>query len=248
MLGSGDTIGCEENCDEGIDGLENGLSQNETAFYLYDDKIIIFCYNMENSYKQRGANMLKVIALNGSPRKEGNTKQSLEIVANVLRNHDIEVEIVQLGGNLLHGCQACGGCDKNKNRKCVFGDDGLNDILQKVFEADGILIGSPTYYSNVTTEVKAFIDRCGFVARANGGLLKHKVGAPVVAVRRSGANFVYAAINFFFGISQMPIATSSYWNMTLSLMPGDVQKDEEGKATFENLGENMAWMLRKLNA
>ncbi|MDP4180524.1 MAG: flavodoxin family protein [Bacillota bacterium] len=189
---------------------------------------------------------MKVIAINGSPRENGNTKQSLEIIEKVLVKNGIEVEFVQLGGMLLHGCRACGGCFKNKNRRCAIEKDGLNDILQKVFDADGIIIGSPTYFSNVTTEVKAFIDRCGYVSKANNGLLKHKVGAPVVAVRRSGANFVYSAINFFFGIAEMPIATSSYWNMTVARDIGEIQKDEEGKHTFENLGENMAWMLKKL--
>ncbi|KNY28052.1 flavodoxin family protein [Pseudobacteroides cellulosolvens] len=190
---------------------------------------------------------MKVIAINGSPRVNGNTKQSLEIVGNILAKNGIEVEYVQLGGMLLHGCRACGGCFKSRNKRCVIQDDKLNDVLEKVFDADGVIIGSPTYFSNVTTEVKAFIDRCGYVSKANNNLLKHKVGAPVVAVRRAGSNFVYSAINFFFGIAEMPIATSSYWNMTLARDIGEVQNDEEGKRTFENLGENMVWMLEKLN-
>jgi len=112
--------------------------------------------------------------------------------------------------------------------------------------ADGIIIGSPTYFSNVTTEVKALIDRCGFVSKANGGLLRNKVGASVISVRRAGSNFVYSAINFFFGISEMVIASSNYWNMTLSVLPGDIQKDQEGILTFKTLGKNMAHVMKKL--
>ncbi|HZW48700.1 MAG TPA: flavodoxin family protein, partial [Bacillota bacterium] len=104
-------------------------------------------------------------------------------------------------------------------------------------------IGSPVYFGNVTPEVKAFIDRVGFTT---GSRLRNKVGASVVAVRRAGSNFTYAAINFFFGIKQMIIPTSSYWNMTLASAPGDVQKDAEGIRTFERLGENMAWLLKKI--
>ncbi len=113
-------------------------------------------------------------------------------------------------------------------------------------EADGILIGSPVYYGNVSTETKALIDRCGMLAGANGAALKRKVGAPVIAVRRAGSNFTYAAINYFFGISQMIIPTSRYWNMTLALNEGDYEKDAEGIETFRVLGENMAWLLKKL--
>lgn len=187
-----------------------------------------------------------VLAINGSPRKNGNTHTALTIVGDRLKEHGIDVEYIQLGGRLLHGCHGCNACHKNRDKKCVYGDDGMNEILARVWEADGILLGSPTYYSNVSTEVKSFIDRCGYVSGANGGLLKGKIGAPVVAVRRAGANFVYAAINYLFGISEMPIATSSYWNMTLALSPGDAEKDAEGVETFTNLADNMAELLKKM--
>ncbi|MGI6238099.1 MAG: flavodoxin family protein [Christensenellales bacterium] len=187
-----------------------------------------------------------VLKINGSPRLNGNTSKALDIAGRRLEARGIRVERIQLGGMLLRGCQGCRWCRQNPVKRCVFDDDGLNEILEKVWAADGLLIGSPTYYSNVTTEVKAFIDRCGFVSGSNGGLLKGKIGAPVVSVRRSGGNFVYAAINYLFGISQMPIATSSYWNMTLSLGPNDIVNDEEGIRTFETLGDNMAEMVLKL--
>lgn len=189
---------------------------------------------------------MKVVAFNGSPRVDGNTSQSLKMVLAELETQGIETELVQLGGKRVFGCLACGGCGRNKNRKCVRTDDDMNYFIGKMDEADGILIGSPVYYSNVTSEVKALIDRCGYVAGANGGMLAGKVGASVIAVRRAGSNFTYAAINFFFGISQMIIPGSTYWNVAFGLEPGDVQNDEEGVTTLRNLGKNMAWLLKKV--
>ncbi len=189
---------------------------------------------------------MKVVAFNGSPRHNGNTAQSIKIVLAELEKEGIETEFVQLGGRKVFGCLACGKCRENKDNLCVRKDDEMNSFIQKMQEADGIIIGSPTYFSNVTTEVKALIDRCGYVNRSNGGImLRDKVGTAVVSARRAGANFTYAAINFFFGISEMTIASSSYWNMTLSLQPGDVQKDTEGMATFETLGRKMAKLLKQ---
>jgi len=192
---------------------------------------------------------MKVVAFNGSPRVNGNTAQSIQIVLKELEQEGIETEMIQLGGKKVFGCLACHKCFENKNNRCARQDDEMNVFLQKMIEADGIIIGSPTYFSNVTPEVKALIDRCGFVAKANGGtMFRGKVGAPVVAVRRAGSNFTYAAINFFFGISEMIVPGSSYWNMTLALEPGDVQRDEEGIQTFRTLGKNMARLLKKLNS
>ncbi|HWR42211.1 flavodoxin family protein [Sporomusa sp.] len=191
---------------------------------------------------------MKVVAFNGSPRVNGNTAQSIQIVLDELNKEGIDTEVIQLGGRKVYGCLACGKCWENKDNRCVRQDDEMNTFIQKIQEADGIIIGSPTYFSNVTTEVKALIDRCGFVAKANEGtMLRGKVGAAVVSVRRAGSNFTYAAINFFFGIAEMVIPSSSYWNMTLALEPGDVQKDDEGIRTFQTLGKNMAFVLKKLN-
>nr|WP_245867605.1 flavodoxin family protein [Sporomusa silvacetica] len=190
---------------------------------------------------------LKVIAFNGSPRINGNTAQSLQLVLAELEKEGIETEFIQLGGRKVFGCLACGKCYEKKDNHCIRQDDEMNTFIQKMIEADGIIIGSPTYFSNVSSEVKALIDRCGFVAKANGGdMLRGKVGAAVVAVRRAGATFTYSAINFFFGIAEMIIPSSSYWNMTLALNPGDVQKDEEGIQTFLTLGKNMAKLLKQV--
>ena len=190
---------------------------------------------------------MKVITFNGSPRKEDNTYQSIQIVFDELKKEDIETELIQLGGKKIRGCTACYKCSENKDKKCVIKDDELNDYIEKMLTADGIIIGSPVYFSNVTSEVKALIDRAGFVSRANGDLLKRKVGAAVVAVRRAGGCPTFAAINFFFLISQMIVCGSTYWNLGIGLKPGDVQNDEEGIETFRNLGKNMAWLLKKIS-
>ena len=191
---------------------------------------------------------MKVVAFNGSPRKDGNTSQSIRVVLNEMEEQGIDTELIQLGGKLIHGCTACYSCLKNKNRECVIKDDDLNNYLRIMFEADGIIIGSPVYFSNITSETKAFIDRAGLVARANDYLLARKVGAAVVAVRRAGATFAFSAINFFFFIQQMIVPGSVYWNLGIGREPGEVQKDEEGMVTFKTLGRNMAWLLKKVKA
>lgn len=189
---------------------------------------------------------MKVVAFNGSPRGNGNTAQSIRVVFEELEKEGIATELVQLGGKKVFGCLACERCWETKDNRCARQDDSMNAFIEKIKEADGVIIGSPTYFSNVSTEVKALIDRCGYVNKANdGGLLRGKVGAAVVAVRRAGSNFTYAAINFFFGIAEMIIPGSSYWNMTLSLEPGDFQNDAEGIETFRVLGRNMARLLKQ---
>lgn len=188
---------------------------------------------------------MKVVAFNGSPRREGNTSLSIKAVFSELEKEGIETEMVQLGGSNIKGCRACFKCFEKKNMRCIQ-DDDLNVFVQKMRESEGIIIGSPTYFSNVSTEVKALIDRAGLVARANDHLFKRKVGAAVVAARRAGATHVYSSINFFFGIGYMIIPGSSYWNIGFGRNPGEVLKDEEGMATFRDLGQNMAWLLKKL--
>jgi multimeric flavodoxin WrbA len=191
---------------------------------------------------------MKVVAFNGSPRKEGNTFQSLQVVMAELQKEGIETELIQVGGKDLHGCTACYACYKNKDRQCAIKKDDLNSYVAKMIEADGIIIGSPVYFSNVTSEVKAFMDRAGLVARANDYLLDKKVGAAVVAVRRAGATFAFSAINFFFFIQQMIVPGSIYWNLAIGRDPGEVQNDEEGILTFKALGQNMSWLLKKVKA
>jgi multimeric flavodoxin WrbA len=191
---------------------------------------------------------MKVVAFNGSPRKEGNTAALIKHVLTELEKEGIETETVQVGGKSIHGCTACAKCFENKDKKCVIDKDVINECIEKMIEADGIILASPTYFADLTPELKALIDRSGFVAGANGGLFRRKVGAAVVAVRRAGSIHVFDSISHFFTISQMIIPGSSYWNIGIGLAEGDVEKDEEGIRTMETLGQNMAWLLKKLNA
>ncbi len=177
---------------------------------------------------------MKVVAFNGSPRKRGNTYHAIQMVFKELNKGGIKTEFVQLGGSNIRPCRACFKCFEIKNKRCVQ-NDKLNSFIEKMMEAEGIIIGSPTYFSNVSTEVKALIDRAGLVARANDHLFKRKVGAAVIAVRRAGATHVYSSINLFFGISHMIITGSSYWNLGIGRNPGDILKDKEGIATFKDL-------------
>jgi multimeric flavodoxin WrbA len=188
--------------------------------------------------------LMHVLAFNSSPRKNGNTQQLLEAVGNELQKESITVEHICIGGKLLRGCTACGGCSKHKGR-CAFDDDPMNEWISKMTTADGILLGSPTYFATVNTEMKALIDRAGFVLKRIGGL-RLKVGAPVVVARRGGAMQTYNTLMAFFGINEMIVPSSIYWNMGYGLMPGDVLSDEEGMETMRQLGRNMAFVLKKV--
>jgi multimeric flavodoxin WrbA len=188
---------------------------------------------------------MKVVAFNGSPRKNGNTYHSIKTVCGELNKEGIKTEIIQLGGADIKGCRACYKCFEKQNSRCIQNDD-MNLFMENMIGAEGIIIGSPTYFANVSTEVKALIDRAGLVAIANNHLLRRKVGAAVVAVRRAGGTDVYSAINYFFGINHMIMPGSSYWNLAVGLDPGDVLKDKEGMTTMRDLGQNMAWLMKKL--
>ncbi|HII07588.1 MAG TPA: flavodoxin family protein [Methanotrichaceae archaeon] len=190
---------------------------------------------------------MKVVAFNGSARKDGNTAILVERVAEELEKEGIETEHVQLSGEKIRGCTACLGCIANKDKRCTIEDDVVNDCIKKMVEADGIILASPTYFADISTEMKALIDRAGFVARANDEMFRRKVGAAVVAVRRAGAIHAFDSINHFFFISQMIVPGSNYWNMGLGLAKGDVLEDEEGLETMRVLGQNMAWLLKKMN-
>ncbi len=187
---------------------------------------------------------MKVIAFNGSPRPDGNTSILLNHVLEPIKAKGIQTEVVQLGGSNIHGCRACYACMRNKDGRCINDDDAANGFIAKMVEADGILIGSPTYFADITPETKALIDRTGFVARANGDLLRRKVGAAVIAARRAGEIHAFDSVNHFFLISQMIVPGSCYWNQGIGGRDkGDVEKDEEGLRTMWMLGENMAWLL-----
>jgi multimeric flavodoxin WrbA len=191
---------------------------------------------------------MRVVAFNCSPRKNGNTATMIKAVLEELEKEGISTELVQVGKKKIRGCIACYKCLEKKDGRCHGGKEGdiLNDCLEKMIEADGIIIGSPTYFSNVSTEAKALIDRAGLVARMNGDLFKRKVGAAIIAARRGGAVPAFSAVNYFFLINQMIVPGSTYWNLGYGLDPGDVEKDEEGMKTMKDLGVNMAWLLKRL--
>jgi multimeric flavodoxin WrbA len=188
---------------------------------------------------------MKVIAFNGSPRRDGNTATLLAAVLRELESQGIETELVHLIGP-LSGCKACFKCKEKKNGRCIQDKDMINQCIEKMAAADGIIIGSPTHFADLTPETKALIDRAGFVAMANGYMFKRKVGAAVVAVRRAGAIHVFDSINHLFLISQMIIAGASYWNIGRGLEKRDVERDLEGLATMRTLGQNMGWLLKKI--
>lgn len=189
---------------------------------------------------------MKVVAFNGSPRKEGNTYLLLKMVCDELEKEGIETEIIQVGDRNIHGCIACGQCRKNLNNQCVFNDDVVNVAINKIIEADGILLGSPVYFADLSAQMKAFIDRVGYVCRPNK-LLRRKVGASVVAVRRNGAIAAFNAMNNLFTISESIVVGSSYWNQGIGKAIGDVENDAEGIQTMKDLGQNIAWTLKQLN-
>jgi len=191
---------------------------------------------------------VKVVAFNGSARKDGNTAILLNIVLDEMRGEGIETEMVHLSGKALHGCIACYQCFSNKDGKCAVEDDIANDCIAKMVEADGIVLGSPTYFADLSAGIKALIERSGMVARANKDMFKRKVGAGVVVARRAGATHVLSSLNYFFLISQMIVPGSSYWNLAIGREPGEVMKDAEGVQTMKDLGQNMAWLLKKINA
>jgi multimeric flavodoxin WrbA len=189
---------------------------------------------------------MKVTAFNGSPRTEGNTSILIGHVFEALEKEVIETELVNVGGGKIRGCIACYRCFASKDQRCAVTDDIANNCVEKMLASDGIIIGSPTYFAALTPETKALIDRCGMVARANGDMLRRKAGAAVVAVRRGGAINVFDTINHFFTIGQMIIPGSSYWNVGIGRNIGDVEADEEGIKTMQTLGENMAWLLKRI--
>ena len=189
---------------------------------------------------------MKVLAFNGSARKDGNTAILIRRVLKVLEVDGFETELVSLAGQQIRGCNACGICFKTKNKRCIIEDDKVNEYIAKMQEADAIIFGSPVYFSMMPSELKAFMDRAFYVARANGDMFKYKVGSAIVAVRRAGGIPTFDAINHFFLISQMILPGSSYWSIGVGGKKGEVEADEEGMKTMDDLGKNVAWLLKKL--
>ncbi|UCD91243.1 MAG: flavodoxin family protein [Desulfobacterales bacterium] len=190
---------------------------------------------------------MNVVAFNGSARKNGNTAILINYVLQELEKEGIETEQVQLSGKKIRGCIACMKCFENKDQRCSVTDDVVNSCIEKMIDADGIILGSPTYFANISTELKALIDRTGMTGIANNRMFKRKVGAAVVAVRRGGSIHAFNAINHFFFIGEMIVPGSIYWNMGFGLDKGEVEKDDEGVNTMKVLGTNMAWLLKKIH-
>lgn len=187
---------------------------------------------------------MKVIAINGSPHTKGNTAFAIGEVGKSLQEENIDFEIIHAGHKPIRGCMACNKCFENKDGKCIFGGDMVNEILSKLKDADGIIISSPVYYSVIAGTMKSFLDRVFYVASANGGWFRHKVGSAVVAVRRSGGSMTFDSLNHYLNISEMLIPSSNYWNIIHGHQPGEAQQDTEGVQIMQQLGKNMAWMLK----
>ena len=189
---------------------------------------------------------MKVVAFNGSARKGGNTAEMIKKVFAELEAEGIETELVELAGKKMHGCVACYKCAQNKDGRCAVDNDFVNECIAKMNEADGIILGSPTYFATISTEMSALIDRAGMVSLVNGSTLARKVGAGVVAARRGGAIQTFNTLNAFFFINQMVVPGSRYWNMGFGREKGEILKDDEGMETMSILGKNMAWLMKKL--
>ncbi len=189
---------------------------------------------------------MKIIAINGSPRKNGNTNIILNTVIEELNAEEIETELIHIGAHKFNPCRACYKCSELKDQQCHSKNDLFNECVQKIVNADGLLLGSPVYFADITPEMKAFIDVVGYINRSNGGLFKRKVGAAVSAVRRAGSIHALDSMYHFFQVNEFMMPGSSYWNLAIGRNPGDVLNDEEGINTMKTLGKNMAWLLKKL--
>lgn len=189
---------------------------------------------------------MKVVAFNGSPRKKGNTTKLIQTVFKELEEQGIETELIQLSGRNLRGCNDCGSCTVSQEPKCVIKEDTFNDCLAKLISADGIILGSPVFSAGVTSQMKALLERAGIVLKGRG-LLRHKVGAAVSAARRAGSMATIDTMHHFMMNKEMFIVGSTYWNMVYGLEIGEVEHDEEGMANMKNIGQNMAWLLKKIH-
>jgi len=187
---------------------------------------------------------MKVVAFNGSPRKDGNTSILIKHVFNELEKQGINTELVQLSEKELRGCIACYKCDENKDRHCAVKSDAANEYIEKMLGADGIILGSPVYFNDVTPEMKALIDRTGYVSRSNGRMFRNKVGAAIAAVRRAGAVHTLDTMNHFFLSGEMIIVGRS---IGVGREKGEVEKDEEGMQLVKSLGQRMGWLLKKIH-
>lgn len=187
---------------------------------------------------------MKVLAINGSSRKGGNTADMLDVVLKELEKEGYETEHIQLAGQTIHACKACFACTGKKN--CVFSNDMFQELYTKMVEADAILLGSPTYSADVSSTLKAVIERASVVSDTNPGMFRHKVGGAVAVARRAGAMNVVDTLNHFFLNKEMYLVGSTYWNIAYGRLPGEALKDKEAVANVKNLGQNMAWLLNRI--
>ena len=191
---------------------------------------------------------MKVIAINGSPRKNGNTSTLIQTVFEDLNAQGIDTEEINIGLKNFRGCLGCMKCAENQDGHCIIKNDNLNEVIDKMKEADGIILGTPVYCADVSGQMKTFIDRVSLVSAVNGNILTRKVGASVIAVRRAGALAAFHTLNSFFTILQMVVVGSTYWNMGFGMEEGEVKQDEEGLQTMHNLGKNMSWLMKSIEA
>lgn len=191
---------------------------------------------------------MKVVAFNGSPKENGNTAAALKLVAAELEKGGITVEIVHLGKEIIRGCIACGACVKSRNERCIIESDNVNDYIQLMKGADGILFGSPVHFASMGGTMKSFLDRAFYVIGVNDSLLRHKVGAAVVAVRRSGGVTTFDALNHYINYAEMVMPGANYWNVIHGTRPGDTINDGEGEQIMRTLGRNMLWLLQLIEA
>jgi len=187
---------------------------------------------------------MKVVAINGSPNKNGNTHHALNLVGAKLQENGIDFEIIHIGHKAIRGCISCGLCRKNQDEKCSIATDVVNDSIQQMKNADGIILGAPVHYSGIPGTMKSFLDRAFVVSGNNGGLFRHKVGAAVVAVRRTGGSSTLDGLYHYLAYTEMLLATSNYWNVIHGRTAGEVGQDAEGVQIMEVLGNNMSWLLK----
>lgn len=185
---------------------------------------------------------MKIVAINGSPRKNGNCATALSLMGEVFKSNGIDFEIIHVGHKPIHGCMACGKCKENKNEKCII-EDIVNDTVPKMKEADGIIISSPVYYAGIAGTMKCFLDRAYYVAGSNGGLFNNKVAASVVAVRRSGGSSTLDTLNHYHTITESILASSTYWSIVHGRGEAEMTSDDEAVQTVERLAENMIYIL-----
>jgi len=191
---------------------------------------------------------MKVVGVCGSPREGGNSEQLLELALRIIAAEGIEAEKILLAGKQISPCKACMKCKEERDGLCHGHDDDLTPLLPAIYDADGLLLATPVYFGAATAAMTAFVDRVGYVSRANGGLLSRKAAAPIVVARRAGQNFTVAQLNFFFLINEMILPGANYWPIAFGSDKGEALKDDESVRTIENLAKNVAWLIKKIRA